>query len=424
MVVGGATARPFPVAENHRAISVHANALWLLLERAGTLALVLAFTVGVARQLGEAAFGQWAWLAALTYLGNAFTTFGTDTLLIRNIAQTRSYQQVAAALVWQLTLTGAWWLVIVLALIFIPAELRWSLIVASLALWPLAFYSVLSAVLRAHQQMLRFMLASLGMAFFQLILAGLWVRAGDGVLKVATIAALASVVGAVLAALFLRGVAPLRILFLSITLTEIKALVRSAWPFAALTGCTILYQRLSVLLLAPLAGEAATGLFSAAARLADGLKLGHYAVLGALLPALSQHPRRSKNALWFLLTLALGLAFSVSTLAPTLIQTLFGPRFAPSGAVLAVLAWLVVPYTITAYLSVTHVARGAEQTALWVNITGVALLALALLVVVPRCGLLGAAWVVVLVEATQAMIFLGVQFFLTEHTEAAESNSL
>ncbi|MBL8046447.1 MAG: oligosaccharide flippase family protein [Anaerolineales bacterium] len=394
------------MVKNHRFISVQANALWLLLERAGTLALVLAFTAWVARQLGTATFGQWAWLAALIYLGNVFTTFGTDTLLIRNLAQTRAYSQITAALVWQLTLTSVWWLVICLALIFISAELRWPLILASLALWPLAFYSVFSAVLRAHQQMLRFMFASLGMALFQLILAERWVRAGDGVLKVAAIAALAPLVGAGLAALFLRGVAPLKSFFIPTTYSEVWALAHSAWPFAALTGCAVLYQRLSVLLLAPLAGEAATGLFSAAARLADGLKLGHYAVLGALLPALAQNPRRSKNAVWFLLVLACGLAISVSTLAPTLIQVLFGPRFAPSGPVLAVLAWLIVPYTVTAYLSVTYVARGAEQAALWVNVTGVALLALALWVVIPRMGLLGAAWAVVLMEALQATLFI------------------
>jgi O-antigen/teichoic acid export membrane protein len=74
--------------------------------------------------------------------------------------------------------------------------------------------------------------------------------------------------------------------------------------------------------------------------------------------------------------------------------------------VLAILAWLIVPYTATAYLSVTYVARNAEQAALWVNIVGVALLALALWAVIPRWGLLGTAWAVVLVEAVQAALFI------------------
>lgn len=417
MVVGGATALSIPVAENYsavnvcaanmRAASIRANAVWLLLERAGTLVLVLAFTAFVARQLGEAAFGQWAWLAALTFLGNTFTTFGTDTLLIRNLAQTPHGKiQASAALCWQLTLTGLWWLGIFLALNIIPAELRWPLTAASLALWPLAFYSVLSSVLRAHQQMFRFMLASLGMALFQLTLGGLWVRTEGGVLMVAAITALAPLVGTLLAALLLRGVAPLGSLFPKVTLTEFSALARLAWPFAAITGLAVLYQRLSILLLAPLAGEAATGLFSAALRLADGLKLGHYAVLGALLPALARNPTRSKNALWLLLALALGLAASVSLLAPTIIEILFGPRFAPSAPVLRVLAWLIVPYTFSAYHSVTHVVRGAEQTVLWVNLVGVLILALALWLAVPRWGLLGAAWAVLLAESAQALLFL------------------
>ncbi|MCA9926088.1 MAG: oligosaccharide flippase family protein, partial [Anaerolineales bacterium] len=63
------------------------NAFWLLLARLGGQALMLLFTVLVARRLGEVGLGQYAFIAAMLFVGNVFTTFGMDTYLIREIAR-------------------------------------------------------------------------------------------------------------------------------------------------------------------------------------------------------------------------------------------------------------------------------------------------------------------------------------------------
>ena len=70
----------------------HAAALLRLLgdpalaARLGAQALGLLFTAVLARALGEAGLGQFAFISAVLLIGNAVTTFGLDTLLIREVA--------------------------------------------------------------------------------------------------------------------------------------------------------------------------------------------------------------------------------------------------------------------------------------------------------------------------------------------------
>ena len=68
---------------------------------------MLIFTILVARYLGDAGLGQYAFIAAVMFVGNVISTFGMDTLLIREIAARRSADTptLTAALLIQLALS-------------------------------------------------------------------------------------------------------------------------------------------------------------------------------------------------------------------------------------------------------------------------------------------------------------------------------
>src|SRR5512140_2768818 len=82
------------------------NSLWLLASRVGTQALMVLFTILLAQRLGSAGFGEYAFLAATIFIGNMLTTFGTDILLMREIASRRDFSQLPAALLLQLGLSA------------------------------------------------------------------------------------------------------------------------------------------------------------------------------------------------------------------------------------------------------------------------------------------------------------------------------
>ena len=80
--------------------------LWLVISRFGTQGLAVLFTLVLARRLGSAEFGVYAFIAAVIFVGNALTTFGTDMLLIREIASRNDLSQLLPALLIQLALSG------------------------------------------------------------------------------------------------------------------------------------------------------------------------------------------------------------------------------------------------------------------------------------------------------------------------------
>ena len=160
-------ARVLPAAPGVRPLArrVRLNSIWLLLARLITQAALVMSTVLIARTLGVAVFGQYAFVAALIVLGNVVTTFGTDTLLIREVARDRrdSTSLVGAALWLQLALSASWLIVVVMGaqpLIDQSGDALLALKIYSLSLLPLAFFTVYSAVLRAHERMDLYLLLS------------------------------------------------------------------------------------------------------------------------------------------------------------------------------------------------------------------------------------------------------------------------
>ena len=151
------------------------NTTWLALGRIAALAQLGVFTLLVARRLGEAGFGQYSWIASIVLLGNVFTTFGTDTLLIREIARDRSARSAIPVLGLQLALSvlliAGIWAWVGLAPELAP-ETGLGLRLYALALLPLAVTSVLTAVLRGWERMDLYLLANLLTGLIQL--AGAW----------------------------------------------------------------------------------------------------------------------------------------------------------------------------------------------------------------------------------------------------------
>ncbi|MBI5715893.1 MAG: oligosaccharide flippase family protein [Chloroflexi bacterium] len=84
-------------------LRVSKNSLWLLIARLGSQAALALFTILIARQLGSAVFGEYAFITAIVFIGNMATTFGTDMILIRDIAARRDYSRLAPSLNIQLS---------------------------------------------------------------------------------------------------------------------------------------------------------------------------------------------------------------------------------------------------------------------------------------------------------------------------------
>lgn len=395
------------------------DSLFLLAARLGAQAGLALFTLLIARRLGTAGFGEYAFIASAVFIGNMLTTFGTDMLLIREIAARRDFSQVIPSLSLQLLFSMA---LILLVWLLPPlphqsAEGWLALKVYSLALVPFAFFTIFSSVLRGLQRMEQYASLNLSVSLIQLAATFFFIRAGSNVVALAWLLLAVQVAAAALAGWRCRDQFTNFHLPVQFSLRQFQPVL----PLAALGILGILYQRLGLLLVTFLLGAAATGWVAAALRVVEFAKTAHLAVFTVLYPAMARPQVESKEfrPVWLaLLAGALTAALGLSLLASPLVLILFGAEYSQSIPALRLLAWMLVPFTINTYLTLTLVAARRERPVLVALTASLAALVALSFLWMPRFGLMGAGWAIFLSEHLQAGMLL-VQYRTKPNTEMA-----
>lgn len=402
------------------------DAGWLLAGRATAQLILVLLTVLLAARLGPAGFGAYAVLAAVVFLANVVTTFGTDMALIREIAAGRAAPDVTGARTSSLS-AASWPAALAVQLILSAAAigLIWALTpfvpnlapgmaealrIYAFALVPAAVFSVATAGLRGGGRMRA--CAGLGTAGAAITLGAVWLAVPPGA-ALDRLAAVLLGVQVALAAIGWATCARGQPAFRSVPRTglgDVTAMARTSARIGVLGLLGVLYQRLGVLVLAVVAGPAATGWFAAASRVADASKAGHVALFGALYPELARSHGAGQGEMRTARWLTLGPAAIISALllvfGPGIIRFLYGSGFGASGSALAVLALSIVPATAATHRSLELVAAGREGHMAGALAASLAVLVVLLAALVPTVGWTGAAWAVLGAETVQAALLL------------------
>jgi O-antigen/teichoic acid export membrane protein len=158
-----------------------------------------------------------------------------------------------------------------------------------------------------------------------------------------------------------------------------------------------------VILLSVLGGPMMTGWFSVAQRTVEAAKTGHIAVFTALYPAMAGNKNETYHLPWILLLIGAGIgAVILSVLAEPLTRILFGVEYEASVPALRILAWMLIPYTISTFLTLKFVALNQEKPVLRASVASLAVLGALSLWWIPRAGLTGASSCVLVAESVQA----------------------
>ncbi len=396
--------------------SLTKNSFWMILARFGAQALTVLFTVVLARRLGSAGFGEYAFIAALLYVANSLTTFGTDMVLIREIAARDDLSRLPAALLLQLgfsaLLTAAVWLLGS----WIPNQSAAAILalrIYSFSLIPLAFFTVFSTALRGKQRMDTYAALNLVLPALQVCIV-LIHRINLLVLCIFLLAV--QVIVAMIAGWMCTKVIPQFWRGWRFSARSLDPLLRACAPLALLTVLGMVYQRLGIYMLSTMANAADTGLFSAAARTVEASKTVHLAVFAALYPAMAltknrtahqqnlvKSIRMSRNLL--LAGSAVGALFLFVFAAP-IVGLLYGNEYTASVPALRILSWTLIPYTVNSYLTLSFVASNREHVV--GRALGASLLLLLFLNVwwIPLWGLYGSAWAALAAESLQSVLLL------------------
>ena len=418
------------------AYRVGRNSVWLFGARVGQQGILLLFTALVARQLGEVGLGQLAWVTAVLYVGNVFSTFGLDTVLLRQIAAERRTDSVPLASTLALELILAAIFITILWFVPLPGQTAATVTGLRLYAWvllPLAFLTLTNAALRGYERMGLLAALTLGTAVLQLVGAAVLFVAGGGFQTLLLWLLAVQIVAAGASWWLCRWKLPeFGINLQLLSGQRMRQLAGTGFWLALLMVTAVFLQRLGILLLGWLGTEAQTGQLAAALRPVEAVRLLPGAVMGAVFPALARQKREISD--WrlemgdaqssisnlqsplthqrWLVVYGLFAAGGLTLLARPLVNLLFGGGYETAVVLLRILALGVVPFTISLPLSVQLVVAGAEKWVLlatFLTLLGTAVLAT---IVFTGQGLIGLALSLATGEWLLVVALVGARYYL------------
>jgi O-antigen/teichoic acid export membrane protein len=190
---------------------------------------------------------------------------------------------------------------------------------------------------------------------------------------------------------------------------DVRAALRRSVPLGAMTLVTLVYYRSGTLALKLLSSPTQTALFATASTVGFALLMAPNAITTGLLPKLSAtgralHPALMRRAVAWALLICLSIGSSMALGAHPLLVGLFGARYAPAAPALRVLALTTLLIGPTGVLGTVLIAQGHLRPVYVQVAASLAGNLVAIAVLVPALGALGAALATLACEALAFVI--------------------
>jgi len=382
---------------------VLANTVWLSADRILRILIGIVVSAWVARYLGPDAFGKLNYAAAIVALLGALATLGLDSVVVRELVKEPDARHPLLGTAFTLRLlSGALciggavlyaWLArsedpttMLLVAIFSIGLLAYGFDVVDL--W---FQSRLASRYSVIAKNGAFLVVSAGRV--ALILAGASVVAFAWAGLLETLLASAGLV----VAYRLSGE---RIRAWRLSLARAADLLRPGVPLMFAGLAVAVYIRIDQIMLAEMIGDASVGIYSAAVRISEGLYFIPMVIVTSLVPVIiasksadqALFTSRMQHLYDVMVAAAVAVALPLSLLAPLVINLLYGPQYASAAPVLAIQAWACV-FVFLGIASSSHLlAENLTVISLYRTLIGAAVNVALNLVLIPRHGVLGAAY--------------------------------
>jgi len=372
-----------------------------------------AFALVYLRLLGRTDVGAYTFLVVFTTYLDTLIDFGLNALLARDISRGSVGPSAAFRVVSGLR-AGLWLLGLPLvAIVYGPLRERTNISTeAALAGW--IFYAALlptvvaktaTGVLWAAERLDLTAVVSVLATVLRTVLGAVVLFGGLGLIGLAATSLATNVV----TALVLWGFATRRAMATEGPSAAHAAWLRQSWPLFVNQLLQGLFFKVDALLLPGLAGTAAAGAYAAAYKVSEGAGIVSSSFTLALFPRLSRGSDLSgayRLALRALLQIAFPLAAGIALLSEPIVGVVGGRDYLPDSAIaLAILiAYLPLSYAngLTQYVLIAagrqRLLTGAFVAALVFNLA-------ANLLLIPRFGYVGAAWVTVASEVVLLVPF-------------------
>jgi lipopolysaccharide exporter len=374
--------------------------------RAASAAAGVVVAALLSRQLGPSGFGELSVIFTVAILASTVAELGTTQVVAAEMAARPSRRRELAAGVAALRVTAGLLLAVAGGLLLLAVLERGTAERAGLAVVATIPLAGISGLVVLHQARLRPQIGaalSLGQTLVWLaaVILGGVLDAPLAFYGLAFLASGAAQAVASWATVKREGVSWSR------WRPAARWIVARSWPLTLATVLVAVYYRLDAVLVFELAGPREAGWYAAAYRFLDVLQLVPAALVSVLVPVLARawsgHDRIAvQRVLRLGVTVTAAVALPVAAGAwvagERVAVAVFGSDFAPAGAILSVLALAFFSIATGYVYSAMVVATGRIRVLGVAAAIAAAGSVVADLIVIPRWGAVGAAWVTVCVE--------------------------
>lgn len=192
-----------------------------------------------------------------------------------------------------------------------------------------------------------------------------------------------------------------------------KLLLGESWPLIISGFVVMIYMRIDQIMIKEILGEEKVGLYSAAVRLSEGWYFVPVIITNSLFPAvvrakeISQelYHRRLQRLYTFLVWMAIAFAVPMTFLSDGLVVLLYGEAFRAAGQVLMLHVWAGVFVSMGVASSSWFISENLQRLAFYRTLLGATINVGLNLLLIPACGMLGAAIATVAAQSMAALFF-------------------
>ena len=195
--------------------------------------------------------------------------------------------------------------------------------------------------------------------------------------------------------------------------TRAHVLLKDSWPLI-LSGLAIMvYMRIDQIMLGQMLGDESVGIFSAAVRISEVWYFIPVAIVASFFPSIIetkkqgevQYYQRLQRLNDLMLLLALAVAIPMTFLSDWVVILLFGNAYQASGSVLAIHIW-AGPFVFLGLVSGKwFLIEGLQRYNFYRTLLGAFVNVGLNLILIPKFGVIGAAWATVVSQACANVFF-------------------
>jgi O-antigen/teichoic acid export membrane protein len=364
----------------------------------------------IARTLGPAGYGVYAFAFSFAEVYGVISDFGMSNLIIRDTSREKKYlaRYVGNILFVEtaLSLIAYGFLFVLVGAMNLPQEKAVIVYIAVISYVLTALAQIVRATFKAHERMEYDATLNVIQQSVTVILGISVLYFGYGLIALAMVFVVGSLIN-LIASLALVSVKFTRPAF-RLNRRFLTYLVKEVPSFGLIVFFSLIYYKISTLLLSFIQGDAATGWFNASYVMAASLTFLPAAFMGALFPVISTLHVSSRDlaktvyneSFRYMLILGLPLAFGTTVLADKVINIIYGAPFQNSIVVLQIVIWSVSILFLNFVLITTLTSINLQRVVMYATGLAVTVNIVLNLLVIPGYSYVGASYVMIATELT------------------------